>query len=95
MHLKRENKLAKTAGQPHKKTIMDKLREIIKDALLFCGVNIVKFLFLLPFNLWLKAATRLSEQRKNITHDDGRIDCGGKRRRDYAPEIHVVRAKAP
>lgn len=46
---------------------MDRLKEIIKDALLFCGVNIVKFLFLLPFNLWLKAATRLSEQRKNIT----------------------------
>ncbi len=46
---------------------MDRLKEIIKDALLFCGVNILKFLFLLPFNLWLKAATRLSEQRKNIT----------------------------
>ena len=46
---------------------MDRLKEIIKDALLFCGVNIVKFLFLLPFNLWLKAATRLSEQRKHIT----------------------------
>lgn len=44
---------------------MDKLKQIILDALVYSTLAVLKFIFLLPFNLWLKAASKLAEQRKN------------------------------
>ena len=44
---------------------MNKLKEIILDALIYSTLAVLKFIFFLPFNLWLKAAARLAEQRKN------------------------------
>ena len=41
------------------------MRDIIIDALIHAIKEILVFIFVTPFNLWVKACTKLAEQKRN------------------------------
>ena len=44
---------------------MNRLKDIIMDALIYSTIAVLKFIFILPFNLWKRAGSRLAEQKEN------------------------------